>query len=253
MREVVLLQKIYRKNDLRKIKEILDSLCEGLKVRLEDLSVVENEWIKVRVSGEDEKVAVRLLERDVGLAPISRETVESFSLMRGKILASRRDKGVLVDIGIFLPRPIYASISLRRLQGQLIDGKKFALSRIVELFGLTKGFPLEIFISGAHKDAFKAELAESQLELYGEWTNSRIDRLLILGALSREVKKAIRKARLVRDVLRVEPLGIFEHAMICKLGTDASGLVPKLGRFIARAEFVCFSPRRILEVTEGRW
>ena len=134
MREVVLLQKTYRGICLRKVEKDLGRLCEGLRVRLVVLGAVENGWIKVGVSGEDEKVAVHFLEKEIGLAPISSEKVENFSVMHGRIILSGRDRGgVLVDIGVFLPRPMYAFVSLRRLQEQLIDGKKFALSRIVKM------------------------------------------------------------------------------------------------------------------------
>jgi len=48
-----------------------------------------------------------------------------------------------------------------------------------------------------------------------------------------------------RDAVRVESLGLLEHALICKLGTDAVGLVPKLGPHMPTAVLAPFSPRRI--------
>jgi hypothetical protein len=39
---------------------------------------------------------------------------------------------------------------------------------------------------------------------------------------------------------------MFEHAVVCKLGTDAAGLIPKLGRILGRAVLSVFNPRRIL-------
>jgi hypothetical protein len=40
-------------------------------------------------------------------------------------------------------------------------------------------------------------------------------------------------------------LGLFEHALVCKLGTDAVGLISKVGRGLRNARFVVFSPRKI--------
>jgi hypothetical protein len=38
---------------------------------------------------------------------------------------------------------------------------------------------------------------------------------------------------------------MFEHALVCKLGTDAAGLISKLGRILRSARFAVFNPRRI--------
>jgi hypothetical protein len=52
-------------------------------------------------------------------------------------------------------------------------------------------------------------------------------------------------AKLNRDVISVEPLGMFEHALTCKLGTDAAGLISKIGRILKNARFAVFNPRKI--------
>lgn len=254
LREIVLLQKIYGDGSLDELKEVLKRLCEGLRVELTGLSVVENGWVKAEVSGEDEKVAARFLERELGLAPITIRSVKRFSVLRGKVTFSGRSRMELfVDVGVFSPKSIYALIPLQRLQGQLVDGKKFALERVAELFGLADGFPLEVRVVKASADTFEAELTENQLELYSRWIDSRVGRLVVLGALGEKVREAIRRARLRRDVLGVESLDFLEHAVVCNLGTDARGLVPKLGKWLFKARFVCFSPFRVLELVSGCW
>jgi hypothetical protein len=50
-----------------------------------------------------------------------------------------------------------------------------------------------------------------------------------------------------RDILGIEPLGLFEHAATCKLGTDAEGLIPKIGKSLRNSTLQVFSPRRGLE------
>ncbi|MDH5448337.1 MAG: DUF2110 family protein [Candidatus Bathyarchaeota archaeon] len=254
MCEVVLLQKIYGESSLDELKEVLKGLCEGLRVELTGLSVVENGWVKVEISGEDEKVAVRFLERELGLAPITIRSVKRFSVLRGKVVFSGWSRmKISVDVGVFSPKPIYVFVPLRCLQGQLVDGRKFALERVAELFGLADGFPLEVRVVKAGADGFEAELTENQLELYSRWIDSRVDRLVVLGALGERVREAVRRARLKRDVLGVESLDFLEHVVVCNLGTDARGLVPKLGRRLFKARFVRFSPFRVLEFVGGCW
>ena len=254
MREVVLLQKTYDRVHLEKIRGFLNELCEGLKAQLPSFSATENGWVKVTVSGEDENVAVRLLEKRLGLAPIAAENVPRFSVIKGRISSSKRSKvEIFVDIGVLSPNPVYATVPLRSLQGQLADGLEFALERVVELFGLVEGFPLEVQVIDVGLDRFSAELTEKQLAHYSRWVDSRVDRLVVLEALGERVRKAIRKADLGRFVLGVESLGFSEHVVVCRLGTDAAGLVLRLGRLLPGARLVVFSPRRVLEVVGERW
>ncbi|MFQ6068516.1 MAG: DUF2110 family protein [Candidatus Bathyarchaeia archaeon] len=252
MREVVLLQKIYNDVSLREFEEFLKKLCEGLRVQLMGLNMVANRWVKIRVSGDDEKVAVLFLGKELGLAPISIGNVKQFSILRGRVMFSQRSPSkVFVDVGVFSPKPVYAVVSLQRLQGQLVDGKKFALKRIVELFGLVDGFPLEVQVVRDGINEFEAKLTEKQIKLYSNWIGSRVDRLIVLGALGEKIEKAVRKAGLKRYVIGIESLSILDHVVVCKLGTDAIGLIPKLRRQLFRVSLVRFSPRRVLELVGG--
>jgi hypothetical protein len=74
-----------------------------------------------------------------------------------------------------------------------------------------------------------------------------LDRLIILGESLEEIELALKMAKCNRDVINIEPLGLFEYAVVCKLGTDAEGLIPKIGRNLRNAVFTVFDPKRVLE------
>jgi hypothetical protein len=38
---------------------------------------------------------------------------------------------------------------------------------------------------------------------------------------------------------------LLEHALTCKLGTDAAGLIPKIGRNLKNAKFAVFNPKSL--------
>jgi hypothetical protein len=78
-----------------------------------------------------------------------------------------------------------------------------------------------------------------------------LDRLIIVRASADNIKLALKYGGLTRDIVDVEPLGFFEHAVLCKLGTDARGLIPRIGRNLKEATFAVFSPRRILRILEN--
>lgn len=253
-RELVLLQKVSNIASLRVLGALLKSLCMGLRVELTSLSIAKTGWVKVSVSGDDEKAAVRFLEKEVGLAPVTCENVRRFSEIRGRVMASHSNlERITVDVGVFSPETVNAKVTLQRLQGQLVDGRKAALKRVVESFGLYEDFPLNIRILKKGNTGFEAELTEKQLNIYHRWVGSRLDRLLILGASDKAVRTAVRRAKVKRDVVKVESLSVMDHAVVCKLGTDAAGLVPKFGRHLSEASLHCFSPRRVLELVKDRW
>ena len=45
---------------------------------------------------------------------------------------------------------------------------------------------------------------------------------------------------------------MFEHVLTCKLGTDAAGLIPKIGRNLRNAKFAVFNPKRLREFLEAK-
>jgi hypothetical protein len=94
----------------------------------------------------------------------------------------------------------------------------------------------------------EAELAEGQKHIYHNWLESLLDRLIVLGSPLSEIKKTLKHAKLERDIIEVESLGIFEHVLICKLGTDAAGLVPRIGKKLREAKFAVFNPKRLRRV-----
>jgi hypothetical protein len=226
----------------------LKSLLSGLKARARILGVDSLGWVRISISGEDENVAVRYLADNIGLCPTGLEMIRKYSTFKGYVTDPLRSKNELwVDIGLSSPSHVEAAVPLGRLQAQLGDGRKMALRTMTELFGFCENLPLHIRVTSVEfeKEHVEAELSEKQQEQFAGWTRSLLDRLLILGASYGEVNLAIRRAELSRDVVNVESLGMFEHAVLCKLGTDAAGLIPKIGRSLRRAVFAVFNPRKI--------
>jgi hypothetical protein len=224
-------------------------LLSGLKVKTNLLETDSLGRVHVSISGEDENVAVRYLADNIGLCPSGLEEIKKYSTLKGYVADPSRSKDELwVDVGVSSPSHVEAAVPLDRLQAQLGDGRKIALSKMVEVFGFCENLPLNIRVTSAdlEKGYIDAELSEKQQEQYAGWTLSLLDRLLILGASEGEVNAAIRTAEFSRDIVNVESLGMFEHAVLCKLGTDAAGLIPRMGKNLRRAAFTVFNPRRIL-------
>jgi len=255
MPTVTLLEKAYGHFSAESFEPTLKSVCKGLKVQVKVRGQTAQEWVQVEVSGEDESVALRLLNSEFGSAPNSADNVEKFSVLRGRIIDSGKTTAELrLDIGVFAPKVVYAKVPLTSLQAQLVDGKRLPLQRLTELFCLLDYLPLQVKIFDTELDVedetFSAELSDSQLALFTDWLRSMLDRLVILGARRGDVDHAVEASRHFRDIVRIESLGWLEHAAVCKLGTDAVGLIPAMGRFLRTATLAPFSPRKVRQIVD---
>jgi len=246
---IVLLEKVYGTFGQKMLQARLASLCKDIMVDAKVIGKTSRGWVEVELTGEDHKVAIGFLDHEIGMAPVSIDRVKKFSTIKGKVIfAGEKEQELFVDIGVYSPRVYDATIPLERLQAQLADGKNLSLQSLIELFCLYDFVPLDIKITrdvNSEHEQVEAELSETQLSKFIQWINSSLDRLIVLGATLSQVKHAIKTSGHNRDIIRVETLGLLEHAVICKLGTDAIGLTPKLGPHLYTATLAPFSPRKI--------
>ena len=251
MTQLTLLTKAYNASQLKQIDRLLKVNFEGLDVEAKVAGVATERWVQVSLSGEDEAIATNYIRREFGFCPVSLENVERFATLKGYIAnLGKSPDALLIDVGVFQPETVYATIPLHHLQATLLDGMKLTLKKIAELFGFFEDLPVNVKVTvvDREKKLMEAELATGQMELFTVWQESFLDRLIVLGSPLHEVKKMLSYTGLNRDVIGIEPLGMFEHALTCKLGTDATGLISQVGRNLRNARFVVFNPRRIREI-----
>jgi hypothetical protein len=246
MTALTLLTKIENDGQLKQVSKALQLLLKGLKVEVKVLGAVAGGWVQMSLSGEDEEIATNYVIKKVGLCPTSFKNVKKFSTLKGYIQNIGKNE-LTVDVGVFQPKTVPATVSLSHLQAALVDGRKLALRKIAELFGFCEGLPVSVKVKDLDEEesSLDAELASKQVRKYVVWRESLLDRLVVLGAAFHEVEATLERARLDRDVIDVEPLGLFEHALTCKLGTDAAGLIPKIGRSLKSARFAVFNPKTL--------
>jgi hypothetical protein len=248
---VTLLAKARNDYQLKQADRSLKAILKGLDAKLETVGMNSRGWIQISIIGQDEQVALKYLSDKIGFCSLELEKVTVFSTFKGFIRDSSQDKNELVvDLGISNPKYVDAIIPLNRLQAQIGDGRKIALSKLSELFGLRENVPLNIRVTQANpqEQHIEAELSDEQQKRFAEWTLSMLDRLLVIGASYSEVRSTIRRSNIIRDVINIEPLGMFEHAIVCKLGTDAAGLIPKIGNSLQKAVFTVYNPRNIVRL-----
>jgi len=254
MTVLTLLVKARGAGQLKLVDDLLKAEFENLDLDSKVLGTPVNRWVQVSLTGEDEVIASNYINKEIGTCPINAGKVEKHSALKGYITKVDFGKNELsIDVGIFEPRITLAIIPLAVLQAQLADGKRIDLKKIATAYGLHENLPIEVKIVetvAADEDRhLYVELSSAQIEKLNKWRQSLLDRLIVLGATSMEIDEVLQRTRLNRDVIDVERLGLFEYSLTCKLGTDAAGLIPRVGRYMRNAVFAVFSPRRI----NGAW
>ena len=125
MTDLTLLVKTSSARQLKQIDDLLKSEFENLDVEVKVLGNSPGNWVRVSISGEDEVIATSYINKKIGTCPISIKKVNKFSILKGyisKIDTAKQE--LIVDVGIFEPKTIQATIPLAYLQAQLADGKK---------------------------------------------------------------------------------------------------------------------------------
>ena len=248
MATLTLLTKASHPSQLKRIENSLVAAFEGLDVKVEILGSSVNGWVQVSVSGEDEAIAKSYIAKEIGVCPTSIDNLKEAPEIKGYILKIGKNPDTLtIDVGVFEPKIILATIPLASLQAQL-DCGKIDLKKIAELYGLSDGLPLNIKVTdlNSNEGNIQAELSTEQSEKFKNWKESLLDRLIVLGSTLGDVEKTLERTRLNRDVIGVESLGLFEHVLTCKLGTDATGLISKIGRYMRNSKLIVFNPKKII-------
>jgi hypothetical protein len=251
MSTLTLLEKLYGGNEryaLSFFTKLLESETSNLNLHFEILGKNDRDWIQLILSGEDAPVMVSYLCKTFGLAPLDFNEVHSSRYLRGKVVSSGKvGYGLYVDIGIDSPKHIDALIPLHKLRQQLAKNNQLSCRKILNLYCLYDNFPLEVYVTQLNRNlqTIEAEFSEKQVSIFKEWIELDLDRIIILGFTIDQVKKAVYKSGVQRDVAKVEELGLLEHMLVCKLGTNARGLITKLGPLLPRLSLRIFNPNEV--------
>lgn len=190
----------------------LSGLCVAYSLTL-------TSWISVTVTGSEEQVARDLLVSHYG---------ELRDARPGEIarawLAELNDDGIALDMGC--KRVLVPSFRLERLGRGTVE-------QIASRFGFIHCLPLEVRLVGE----FDAEFTKSQIDVLWRWRKGT-DRINVNNATRAQIHAALKRSGHARDVYAIERLGILEHSIVCKKGTDAPGLVPQIGPYL-ESELAC--------------
>lgn len=210
------------------IAKALTKKANGLELESEFSN--QGQWLQVRARGEDADAFLNLLKQEYGEAPVLHSSLEKWDIVRGFVAgAGRIGYGVYVDIGVQDPRPKDALYPLYRMRAQLADGEPKSAREILDANALVDYVPLEMIVTELEGEKITVELDDAARDNLVEWRKYPFDRVIVVGADKTFVENAIRASGLESDVVKVESLSLFVQSVLCKIGTDAPGVIAKIG------------------------
>ncbi|MGA2784874.1 MAG: DUF2110 family protein [Candidatus Bathyarchaeia archaeon] len=234
------------------LQNALDDLKGDLTVDTKIQPFSKYGWTVLDVTGDDTEIFIELVSREFGLAPSNHSGIEIYGNYRGTVRSFNSD--LIVDIGIEEPEPAYVRVKLSSLRAQLADGRGWVPAReISELYCLVPGTPISIRVTKlAHNETeYEGWLSDSQTSQFSDWLNCGLERVQVYDCLKSRLHFAISRAKLERDIVSTEQLNLTTHSVLCKIGTDAIGVIPSLGFTIRQSELKAFIPKRIQEKCRG--
>lgn len=212
-----LLLKIYgtRERAIHAAQILVAQDLKDLDARAE-LDVSEDGWLTLEIEGEDEEFASNFLANKYG-TPL--KTVNKGAICKGFVSSVEEDR-IIIDIGI---KVIVAQDALSALG---IGNAKQICSR----FGIIPFMPLEIEIDDTKVPS--GRLTKRQLDIMWKWKKAGYDHVTANSVTRSELKAAIKRTGHGRDIFGIERLGLMEHLLTCRAGTDGPGIVAAIGRYI---------------------
>jgi hypothetical protein len=204
-----------------------------------------NGWARISLSGEDSEILAELVEKKFGRAHTDLQAIETPGVYEGIITDSNRN-GLEVDLGIEAPSHLNCTVPTGNLTAQLADGKAAQCREVVESYCLSPGVRISVRITKKGPNEIEAWLSDLQMDLLSDWITTGLDRIQAFDCYKQDAESAIVKANLARDIISIDPITLTVQSIVCKLGTDAIGLIPKLGSVLRRQKLRPFIPKRIM-------
>jgi len=225
----------------------LRKLASDLEVSVEFEGVTKNGFPTIGVKGPDIEAYTELIRRKLGIAPADRSEIEvndNFKAYARGI--NTRRQTIEIEIGPISTR-FRSEITREALMAQLCDGRSFPVERIAQTYCIQEGVPVHVRVTSIDTQLKEIEVwvSDDQVSRFEEWRRQRFHRIIAVGGFQDKIREAIRLSKVERDVIEVDELSLTAHSLVCKLGTEAPGVIAKIGRYVGRFRLYAFLPDRV--------
>lgn len=232
-----------------------EMIPSDLEVNIDSIQIDEGTRLVINLDGkrpDDEQFVVNILREMMGQKFLRKE------LKRGMIVRGfMRDVGkvgfgIFVDIGISSPDK-EVLIPLFELRRQLGNDQTLSVKEIIQKYGFTENFPVDVEITRYNENLNFTEPNERIEGIFASQFIGRIktlvqkgnDIVFTSGVARQKIKKTLAIRGHTIDILEVQRLGPMETAIICKEGTFAPGILAHIGPDLAMCKLSAFVPAKV--------
>ena len=219
-----LLIKIYgsKERAIHSAEILIENELKELEAKAE-VSISKDDWLALKIDGDDAEFAANFLVQKYG-TPTTK--TKNGSDHKGFVHKIEEDK-IEIDIGMIVTIP----------KDELNFFGAGNAQQMAARFGIIRYLPVEVEMIDAGE--LKARFTKKQADAFWELKKSKLDHVVANSVTKSELKAAIKKTRHGRDIHGIERLGLMEHMITCKEGTDGPGIVAAIGKYI-NGDFTSF-------------
>jgi hypothetical protein len=227
-------------------KAKINKLSSGLDVSIK-LGVSANSFVTGEAQGSDSEFFIELIRREMGLAPQNLSDIETHDNFKAFVSGiDTKRQSIAVEIGP-VSTNTKSQITREALIAQLCDGKGIPVDRVAETYCLQEGIPIHVRITSINPERRQIEawISDDQVARFEQWRRERMHRIIAVGGSRNRLSEAIRLSKAERDVIEIKELSFAAYSLVCKLGTDAPGIIARIGRFASEFRLYAFLPEKV--------
>ena len=227
-------------------KTRIDKLSVSLDVSVQ-LGLTKDNFVSAEVQGTDSEFLIELIKRKMRLAPRNLSEIEVNDNLKAFVSGiNKKRQSIEVQIGP-IPTSVKCEVARDALIAQLCDGKDISVERVAQTYCLEEGVPTLVRITSVDpgRRQIEAWMSDDQIARFEQWRRERFHRIIAVGGSQEELREAIRLSRTERDIIEIEELSFTASSLVCKLGTEAPGIIALIGRHISNFKLHAFLPERI--------
>ena len=126
------------------------------------------------------------------------------------------------------------------MRAQLSDGVLKSSREILQENALADYFPVDVIVTELQGENVTVELSDRTRDQLLRWNKLLFDRVIVAGVDRDYVEKIVQSANLGLDVIKIDTLSLLVQCLVCKLDTDAPGVIAKIGYRLRGVELTAF-------------
>jgi len=224
----------------------IHKLLSGLDVST-ILGVTSSGFVNAEVWGPDSEFSIELIKREMGLSPRNLSEVQVNDNFKAYVTGiNKKRESLEVELGP-VSTNVKSEVTREALMAQLCDGRDTPIERVTQTYCIQEGVPLLVRITSIDpaRRHIEAWISDDQIARFDQWRRERFHRIIAVGGSQDRLREAVSVSKVERDVIEIEELSFTANSLVCKLGTDAPGIIPKIGRYISNFKLYAFLPERV--------